>query len=279
MSCEHAGMRTETKSIRKTNGSPAENGKPRAFGGVYLRLCDCVRHAIIADMNDNDSIITMEEAHSAGAVSMTFGGAAAVIGGILLAMGSPVFGGVVLAAGIGVTGLGLAGVRKSRIRIPSDAPAFKVSGTVQEQLALLDSYASLLESRSNKTASHYVNTIAKLRKLLTLPEYENNAYEEDRNLIRTLIKGTSMTSSRFSEIPESINSNVRFLGMDDGKAVQNGKDNLQKIDEQLDAVDETIGNIQSHIVSNATLDVDKTSEYLKSKFGIDDIHGDGGSER
>ena len=184
-------------------------------------------------------------------------------------MGSQVFGGIILTISAGTLITSVIGIHNSKIGIPTGSPAFKVNGTIQEQLNLLDSYVNKLDNKSNSTASHYINTVARLRRLLTLPEYEDNAYDDDRNLIKTLINGTSMTSSRFSEIPDAINSNVRFLTMDDD-TVKDSNDNLKKIDEQLTAIDDTINKVQNHIVSNITLDVDKTTEYLKSKLGTDD---------
>lgn len=218
----------------------------------------------------NDNIIINDNARNAGTTSAVLGATSAAIGGILLAMGSPIFGGIILAISAGTLITSMIGIHDSKISIPTESPAFKVNGTIQEQLNLLDSYVNKLDNKSNSTASHYINTVARLRRLLTLPEYEDNAYEDDRNLIKTLINGTSMTSSRFSEIPDAINSNVRFLTMDDADTVKDSKENLQKIDEQLTAIDDTINKVQNHIVSNITLDVDKTTEYLKSKLGTDD---------
>lgn len=218
----------------------------------------------------NDNIIINDNARNAGTTSAVLGATSVAIGGILLAMGSPVLGGIILTISAGTLITSMIGIHGSKISIPTESPAFKVSGTIQEQLNLLDSYVNKLDNKSNSTASHYINTVAKLRRLLTLPEYEDNAYEDDHNLIKTLINGTSMTSSRFSEIPDVINSNVRFLTMDDADTVKDSKENLQKIDEQLTAIDDTINKVQNHIVSNITLDVDKTTEYLKSKLGTDD---------
>ena len=218
----------------------------------------------------NDNIIINDNARNAGTTSAVLGATSVAIGGILLAMGSPVLGGIILTISAGTLITSMIGIHDSKISIPTESPVFKVNGTIQEQLNLLDSYVNKLDNKSNSTASHYINTVARLRRLLTLPEYEDNAYEDDRNLIKTLINGTSMTSSRFSEIPDVINSNVRFLTMDDADTVKDSKENLQKIDEQLTAIDDTINKVQNHIVSNITLDVDKTTEYLKSKLGTDD---------
>lgn len=218
----------------------------------------------------NDNIIINDNARNAGTTSAVLGATSVAIGGILLAMGSPVLGGIILTISAGTLITSMIGIHDSKISIPTESPSFKVSGTIQEQLNLLDSYVNKLDNKSNSTASHYINTVARLRRLLTLPEYEDNAYEDDHNLIKTLINGTSMTSSRFSEIPDAINSNVRFLTMDDADTVKDSKENLQKIDEQLTAIDDTINKVQNHIVSNITLDVDKTTEYLKSKLGTDD---------
>lgn len=217
----------------------------------------------------NDNIIINDNARNAGTTSAVLGATSVAIGGILLAMGSPVLGGIILTISAGTLITSMIGIHDSKINIPTESPAFKVNGTIQEQLNLLDSYVNKLDNKSNSTASHYINTVARLRRLLTLPEYEDNAYEDDHNLIKTLINGTSMTSSRFSEIPDAINSNVRFLTMDDADTVKDSKENLQKIDEQLTAIDDTINKVQNHIVSNITLDVDKTTEYLKSKLGTD----------
>lgn len=217
----------------------------------------------------NDNIIINDNARNAGTTSAVLGATSVAIGGILLAMGSPVLGGIILTISAGTLITSMIGIHDSKISIPTESPAFKVNGTIQEQLNLLDSYVNKLDNKSNSTASHYINTVARLRRLLTLPEYEDNAYEDDRNLIKILINGTSMTTSRFSEIPDAINSNVRFLTMDDADTVKDSKENLQKIDEQLTAIDDTINKVQNHIVSNITLDVDKTTEYLKSKLGTD----------
>lgn len=219
------------------------------------------------DKNDNETI-KIATAVTGAKTGVICGIATIGAGALMLPLGALTSGIVYIVIGACVTGLGIAAGRKAIIKLPSAKPAYELSNTVKELSGKLLEYIDSIDNKSSEAAKKYIRTAGKMRQMLFIPEYESNAYDDDKSLIRILVMGTSLNKGYMAETPEMIDKNSRYIGLG-GQAEKDARNNLDKICQQLDDISETIDKIQSHIVSNTNMEVESSSNYLKMKLGND----------
>lgn len=238
-------------------------------------------YGIIVIMNNNNIIRTESAnkagstgmllgAYKAGSTGMFLGAATAVVGGIMIPLGAGAFGIGVLSFGVIDIALGYAGKRKARIAIPENTPAFNMSDGNKELIRLLDEYIGRIDNKANDAAREYIRTASKMKTVISLPEYETDATDDDKQTIRVLIKGTSMNESTMSMLPDKINKSSRMssLGGDAGAISQ---DNLNKITKMMDDVNDALDRMQKRMVSHTSLDINAEQAYLDQKLATDSM--------
>lgn len=223
------------------------------------------------NINDNnDGVIRINSARKSSNLSIGFGIVSAAIGGMMIPMGGLAlpFGIIYAVGGLAVIGIGVGGRKMSTITLPAAKPAYAISDESKQLAGKLLEYIDSIDNKSTEAAKKYIRTASKMRSLLFMPEYDENAYDDDKSLMKILVKGTSLNKGYMQETPELINKNSRYAGLG-GDAEQDAKNNLSKICEQLDDIDDAISKIQQHIVNSTNMEVDSASEYLKIKLGAD----------
>ena len=226
-------------------------------------------YAIIVIMNNNN-IIRTESANKAGSTGMLLGAATAVVGGIMIPLGAGAFGIGVLSFGVIDIALGYAGKRKARIAIPENTPAFNMSDGNKELIRLLDEYIGRIDNKANDAAREYIRTASKMKMVISLPEYETDATDDDKQTIRVLIKGTSMNESTMSMLPDKINKSSRMSSLG-GDAGATSQDNLNKITKMMDDVNDALDRMQKRMVSHTSLDINAEQAYLDQKLATDSM--------
>ena len=213
---------------------------------------------------NNNNIIRTESANKAGSTGMLLGAATAVVGGIMIPLGAGAFGIGVLSFGVIDIALGYAGKRKARIEIPENTPAFNMSDGNKELIRLLDEYIGRIDNKANDAAREYIRTASKMKMVISLPEYETDATDDDKQTIRVLIKGT------MSMLPDKINKSSRMSSLG-GDAGATSQDNLNKITKMMDDVNDALDRMQKRMVSHTSLDINAEQAYLDQKLATDSM--------